>query len=77
MRKNAPSRYVASLIAVTASDDEAPQPMIYAVVKHTAQEAMDEVRVLAGPIAKIELAGSLSSRTARALKLKPDAVRVL
>jgi hypothetical protein len=77
MPKDAPGRFVTFMIAASDKDDEMSQPVIYAVVKRGVQEAMEEVRALAGPNAKIELAGSLSSGTARALKLKPNEVRQL
>lgn len=77
MPNKAPGRYVTFIIAARINEGETSQPTIYAVVKRCAQEAMEEVRALAGPYAKIELAGSLSSRMACALKLKPDDVRQL
>ncbi|MBX9930319.1 MAG: hypothetical protein K2Y56_02075 [Methylobacterium sp.] len=65
------------IIAATSTDDETSEPTIYGVVKRRVQDAMEEVRALAGPSARIELAGSLSKRTARVLELKPNDVRQL
>lgn len=79
MPKNAPSRYVTFIIAVSTSNEaESDSPSaIYAVVKQTADEALAAVSALSGPDAKVQVAGSLSARTARAMKLKPDAIRQL
>ena len=46
-------------------------------MKPSAEEALEAVRALAAPSASLAIVGSLSTRIAKALKLKPDAPRVV
>ena len=59
-------------VAVGRSRDAASDVMVYAVMKPSAEEALEAVRARAGPQAALSIVGSLSTRIAKALKLKPD-----
>ena len=69
-------RHTTFLVSVTA-EGAAPGATVYAVMKPSAAEALEAVRALAAPSASLAIVGSLSTRIAKALKLKPDAPRVV
>ena len=78
------SRYTTFLVSVTAErsggrgrSSPKPAPLVYAVMKPSAEEALEAVRALADPSASLAIVGSLSTRIAKALKLKPDTPRVV
>ncbi|MDP4023597.1 hypothetical protein Q8W71_13240 [Methylobacterium sp. NEAU 140] len=70
-------RHTTYLVALTTEhgDDGALGPVVYAVMKRKPEEALAAVRALAELPADVRIVGSLSTRTAKALKLKPDEVR--
>ncbi|MEL6061573.1 MULTISPECIES: hypothetical protein [unclassified Methylobacterium] len=71
-------RYTAFLVAVTPERSrKAPRPVVYAVMKPNAEEALEAVRGVADARAAVALVGSLSTRIAKALKLKPDEPRTV
>ena len=71
-------RYTTFLVAVTPERArKAPRPVVYAVMKPNAEEAVEAVRGLAEPRADVALVGGLSTRIAKALKLKPDEPRAV
>lgn len=66
-------RYTTFLVAVTPERArKTSTPLVYAVMKPNAEEALEAVRTLADPGAAVALVGSLSTRIAKTLKLKPD-----
>lgn len=76
MPGSARSRYTTFLVALTTGHDgRARSPVVYAVMTRSAKDALAAVRALAQTPADIAIVGSLSTRTAKALKLKPDEVR--
>lgn len=71
-------RYTAFLVAVTPERSrKAARPVVYAVMKPNAAEALDAVRGLAEPRDVVALVGGLSTRIAKALQLKPDEPRAV
>ncbi|MEE7493845.1 hypothetical protein [Methylobacterium oryzae] len=71
-------RHTTFLVSVTAEGSgPASGATVYAVMKPCAEEALEAVRPLAGPSAALAVVGSLSTRIAKALKLKPDEPRVI
>ncbi|MCJ2089008.1 hypothetical protein MKK88_23925 [Methylobacterium sp. E-005] len=71
-------RYTAFLVAVTPERGrKAARPVVYAVMKPSAEEALDAVRGLAEPRDAVALVGGLSTRIAKTLKLKPDEPRAV
>lgn len=75
-------RYTTFLVSVTAgrpakARSKAPGPAVYAVMKPGPEEALESIRALADPDATVAIVGSLSTRIAKALKLKPDEPRVV
>ena len=71
-------RYSTYLVAVTPERSrKAVRPLVYAVMKPDAEAALEAVRGLAGPQAAVSLVGGLSTRIAKALKLKPDEPRAV
>ncbi|MBE7249120.1 MAG: hypothetical protein INR63_29625 [Actinomycetospora chiangmaiensis] len=70
-------RYTTFLVSVTANLPCAPDPTVYAVMKPSAEEALEAVRALADPGAVLAVVGSLSTRITKALKLKPDEPRTV
>ncbi|MEE7503349.1 hypothetical protein ACLBXO_18505 [Methylobacterium sp. C33D] len=71
-------RHTTFLVSVTAEGaGPAPGAAVYAVMTPSAEEALAAVRALADPSASLAIVGSLSTRIAKALKLKPDAPRVI
>jgi hypothetical protein len=71
-------RYTTFLVSVTTGrSGKAQRSTVYAVMKPGAEEAMEAIRALAGPEAAVAVVGSLSTRIAKALKLKPDEPRVV
>ncbi|MCJ2067451.1 hypothetical protein MKK75_01290 [Methylobacterium sp. J-030] len=71
-------RYTTFLVAVTPERPrKASRPVVYAVMKPDAEAALEAVRGLAEPRAAVALVGGLSTRIAKALKLKPDEPRAV
>ncbi len=71
-------RYTTFLVSVTTERaDPASGAVVYAVMKPGAEEALAAVRALAGPTDSLAVVGRLSTRIAKALKLKPDEPRVV
>jgi hypothetical protein len=72
-------RYTTFLVSVATerSRDGIPGPIVYAVMKPSAEDALAAVRALADPQAGLSIVGSLSTRVAKALKLKPDEPRAV
>ena len=71
-------RHTTFLVSVTVQGSSpASGATVYAVMKPSAEEAVEAVRALAGPSASLAIVGSLSTRIAKALKLKPDTPRVV
>jgi len=71
-------RYTTFLVAVTPERArKASTPLVYAVMKPNAEEALEAVRTVADPGAAVALVGSLSTRIAKTLKLKPDEPRAV
>ena len=70
-------RYTTFLVSVTPerSRGRAADAVVYAVMKPGPEEALEAVRALAEPRAVLAIVGSLSTRIAKALKLKPDEAR--
>jgi hypothetical protein len=69
-------RYTTFLVSVTAEQPEAGSvPTVYAVMTPGAEEALAAIRARAEPSAAVALVGSLSTRIAKALKLKPGEPR--
>ncbi len=76
MPGRARKRYTTFLVSVTPErSGKASSPRVYAVMKSSAEEALAAVRNLAEAPASVALVGSLSTRVAKALKLKPDEPR--
>lgn len=77
MPDRARSRRTTFLVAVTTErgDDGARGPQVYAVMKRSAADALAAVRALAEAQAEVAVVGSLSTSTAKAIRLKPDEVR--
>lgn len=73
------SRYTTFLVALTTEhgDDGARGATVYAVMTRDAAAALAAVRALAETPADIAIVGSLSTRTAKAIKLKPEEVRAV
>lgn len=66
----------AFLIAATlARDGDAPNLRVYAAVVRSAEAALAAVRGEVGDEAAVELTGSLSTRMAKTLGLRPDEIR--
>ena len=74
---SARSRYTTFLVAVTVAPggDGTPASVVYAVMTRNADDALAAVRALPGTPAGATIVGSLSTRTAKAIKLKPQEVR--
>ncbi|MGH1570548.1 hypothetical protein ACRAWG_07560 [Methylobacterium sp. P31] len=72
-------RYTTFLISVTTDPpgDGVSGATVYAVMKSSAGEALEAVRALAEPQSAVTLVGSLSTRVAKGLKLKPDEMRAV
>lgn len=71
-------RYTTFLVAVTPERPrKASRPVVYAVMKSTAAEALEAVRGLAEPQSAVALVGGLSTRIAKTLKLKPNEARAV
>ena len=72
-------RYTTFLVSVTPEQRarKASTPLVYAVMKPNAEEALEAVRARADPGSAVALVGSLSTRIAKALKLKPDEPRAV
>jgi hypothetical protein len=70
-------RYTAFLVSVTPERvrGHGSSALVYAVMKPRPEEALEAVRALADPGAALAIVGSLSTRIAKALKLKPDEPR--
>ncbi|SDA30869.1 hypothetical protein SAMN02799622_04844 [Methylobacterium sp. UNC378MF] len=69
-------RYTTFLVSVTAQGSgPSSGATVYAVMKPSAEDALEAVRGLADPSATLAIVGSLSTRIAKALKLKPDEPR--
>jgi hypothetical protein len=68
-------RYTTFLVSVTPRlpDTRAGPPAVYAVRTLGAEAALAAVRAVAEPHGAVAIVGSLSTRIAKALKLKPDA----
>lgn len=78
MPGSARSRYTTFLVAPTApADHRTRAPVVYAVMTRSAEDALAAVRALAETPADLAIVGSLSTRTAKALKLKPGEVRAV
>lgn len=78
MPGRARKRYTTFLVAVTPERArKAARPVVYAVMKPDAEAALEAVRGLAEPRASVALVGGLSTRIAKALKLKPDEPRAV
>lgn len=77
MPGSARSRYTTFLVAQTREhgDGRARAPVVYAVMTRSAGDALAAVRARAGTPCDLAIVGSLSTRTAKALKLKPEEVR--
>ena len=76
MPGHAQRRYTTFLVAVTvAPGGGAPGAIVYAAMKRDAAEALAAVRALIEAPGDVAIVGSLSTRTAKAIKLKPDDVR--
>jgi hypothetical protein len=67
-------RYTAFLVSVAAerSRGNGSSTLVYAVMKPGPEEALEAVRARVDSRAALAIVGSLSTRIAKALKLKPD-----
>ncbi|MET3483670.1 hypothetical protein [Methylobacterium sp. 1973] len=71
-------RHTTFLVSVTVQGSSpASGATVYAVMKPSAAEALEAVRPLVDPSATLAIVGSLSTRIAKALKLKRDEPRVV
>ncbi|GJE11995.1 MULTISPECIES: hypothetical protein [Methylobacterium] len=70
-------RYTTFLVSVTAGRSRSQGTTVYAVMMPGAEEALEAVRARADPGATVAIVGSLSTRIAKALKLKPDEPRAV
>ncbi|MCJ2052651.1 hypothetical protein [Methylobacterium sp. J-070] len=71
-------RYTTFLVSVTTGrSGRGRSPTVYAVMKPGAEEALEAVRPLTEPGAVLTIVGSLSTRLAKTLKLKPDEPRAV
>ena len=79
MPGSARSRYTTFLVALTMdhSADTDRAPVVYAVMTRTADDALAAVRTHTVRLADGAIVGSLSMRTAKAIKLKPGEVRAI
>jgi hypothetical protein len=79
MPDRARRRYTTFLVALkTRSGAGAPGPVVYAAMKRDAAEALAAVQALAdGAAVDVAIVGSLSTRLAKAIRLKPDELRVV
>lgn len=79
MPGHARRRYTTYLVALTGRDDDVARgaTVVYAVMARAADDALAAVRALAEAPATVAVVGSLSIRTAKAIKLKPGEVRAV
>ncbi len=80
MPGHARRRYTTYLVALsTGRDDDVARgaTVVYAVMARAADDALAAVRALAEAPATVAVVGSLSTRTAKAIKLKPGEVRAV
>lgn len=79
MPGSARSRYTTFLVAQTREhgDGRTGAPVVYAVMTRSAGDALAAVRARAETACDLAIVGSLSTRTAKALKLKPQEVRAV
>lgn len=75
MPSRARLRYTTFLVA--QSDERSSDVPVYAVRMHDAVEALAAVAALVEGSSKPVIVGSLSTRTAKAMKLKPGAMRLV